>query len=113
MKLNDMVGRHYYIDNEESELKAIEKDLEEIYGCYIKAGYDCAWSHKENLESERVARNEIASFFDDCSCEILDWVINYELYQTLKDKNADVGGFDGEVYELHYLVGNGDYIVII
>lgn len=33
MKLNDMVGRHSYIDNEESELKAIEKDLEEIYGC--------------------------------------------------------------------------------
>ena len=31
---------------------------------------------------------------------------------TLEDYNMNDGGYDGEVYELLYLKGNGNYIVI-
>lgn len=68
---------------------------------------------KRTLKVNGMSEMKLLVFFDDCSCKILDWVINYELYQTLKDKNADTGGFDGEIHKLHYLIGNGDYIVII
>ena len=36
----------------------------------------------------------------------------YEKYATLEDYNMNDGGYDGEVYELLYLKGNGNYIVI-
>lgn len=41
-----------------------------------------------------------------------DFIINYEKYKTKKDYETNEGGYDGEVHELLYLKGNGDYIVI-
>ena len=95
-----LVGKHYYIltDNEE-ELRQIERDLEEKLGCFVKCGYDSCWSHKYQEEQREDA----------------DYIINYELYLTAEDKKTEGngnGGVDGEVHELFYLKGNGDYIVI-
>ena len=43
---------------------------------------------------------------------MLDYIINYEKYETKEDYDKHDGGYDGEVYELLYLKGNGNYIVI-
>ena len=94
-----LIGKHYDIDRKESELREIEKDLEKALGCFVRCAYDCAWSHKYKREKQ----------------EDTDYIINYELYETLEDKGTCAdgnGGFDGEVHEIFYLKGNGKYIVI-
>lgn len=95
-KLGKLIGRHYcIIDKEETELIELEKDLEEILGCYVRCGYDCIWSHKHKEEKRET-----------------DFIINYELYETAEDWKKANGGYDGEVHEIFYLKGNGNYIVI-
>ena len=44
--------------------------------------------------------------------DMCDYIINYEKYNTLDGYKQNNGGYDGEVYELLYLKGNGNYIVI-
>ena len=41
-----------------------------------------------------------------------DFIINYEKCKTKEEYDAQDGGYDGEIYELLYLKGNGNYIVI-
>ena len=97
--MESLIGRHYDIDRKESELREIETDLERVLDCFVRCAYDCTWSHKHKAEKR----------------EDLDYIINYELYETLEDKSTCAdgnGGFDGEVHELFYLKGNGKYIVI-
>ena len=97
--MESLIGRHYDIDRKESELRKIESDLEKALCCFIKCGYDWSWSHKHKEEK----------------LEDTDYIINYELYDTLEDKETEAdgnGGYDGEVHELFYLKGNGKYIVI-
>lgn len=97
--LEKLIGKRYNIDRKESELRELEKDLEKILGCFVKCAYDYAWSHKHKEEKQ----------------EDLDYIINYELYETLEDKKTEEdgnGGYDGEVHEIFYLKGNGKYIVI-
>ena len=48
----------------------------------------------------------------DDKLAMCDFIINYEKYETKEDYEAKAGGYDGEVYELRYLKGNGNYIVI-
>lgn len=94
-----LVGNRYFINEKEKELEMIEADLEKALGCFVRCAYDCVWSHKHKEEDR----------------ENIDYIINYELYKTPEDKATCAngnGGFDGEVHELFYLKGNGEYIVI-
>lgn len=99
----DLIGLRYYTDDQESELRKIEDALRYyLFGehIWVKCAYDQVWSHKYQSEEEHRES---------------DFVINYELYETEKDRDTErngLGGFDGEVHELFYLKGNGDYIVI-
>ena len=94
-----MVGKRYDTNRRKDELREIEADLEKALGCFVKCAYDYAWSHKHKEEKR----------------EDTDFIINYELYETEEDKATECdgnGGYDGEVHELFYLKGNGQYIVI-
>ena len=99
--LQKLIGKRYYTGhgkavNRERELRSIEMDLEDIFGCYVKCAYDPIWSHRHKEEKRR-----------------MDYIINYELYETKEDRDDKFkGGMDGEVHELYYLKGNGNYIVI-
>ena len=75
-----------------------------------RKSYDCVNSHKYKDKQEVDHRKQEAKetgFWDMC-----DFVINYEKYETKEDYETNDGGYDGEVYELLYLKGNGPYIVI-
>lgn len=98
-KLSKLIGERYDTDRRENELRKLETDLGKALGCFVKCSYDFAWSHKHKEEKR----------------EDTDFIINYELYETAEDKETEAdgnGGFDGEVHELFYLKGNGQYIVI-
>lgn len=95
--LNLLVGERFFTDGKkETELRELEDKLMEIYGCFVRCGYDGVYSHKYKEEKRENA----------------DYIINYELYETEEDMKENEGGFDGEVHELFYLKGNGKYIVI-
>lgn len=97
--IEKLIGERYETDRKESELRKLEEDLEKALGCFVKCAYDYTWSHKHKEEK----------------MEDTDYIINYELYETLEDKETEAdgnGGYDGEVHEIFYLKGNGKYIVI-
>lgn len=106
-----MIGNRYALKSDESELRKIEEDLAAyLHIPYVKCSYDRVNSHKYQDKEEVVFRKTEAKatgLWGTC-----DYVINYENYKTKEDYNLDDGGYDGEVYELLYLKGNGDYIVI-
>lgn len=109
MKLN-----RYFLHKDESELREIEKDLAK-YLCvpFVRCGYDAVNSHKYKDKDEIAYRKqEVKSIGDEDMTSILDYIINYEKYETKEDYDTHGGGYDGEVYELLYLKGNGNYIVI-
>lgn len=96
MTFYELIGKRYDIDRKETELRELEKDMEKITGYFVRCSYDCIWSHKYKKEKR----------------EGLDFIINYELYETEEERDECNGGFDGEVHEIFYLKGNGKYIVI-
>ena len=106
-----MIGNKYDLKRNEKELLEIEKDLAKYLSVpFVKCSYDCVNSHKYKDKQEVDHRKQEAKetgFWDMC-----DFVINYEKYETKEDYETNDGGYDGEVYELLYLKGNGPYIVI-
>ena len=115
-----MIGNKYELKRNEKELLEIEKDLAKYLSVpFVKCSYDCVNSHecKEILQTffkglrernkQRKQEAKETGFWDMC-----DFVINYEKYETKEDYETNDGGYDGEVYELLYLKGNGPYIVI-
>lgn len=109
MKLN-----RYFLHRNESELREIEKDLAEYLGVpFVRCSYDAINSHKyKNKDEIAYRKQEVKSIGDEDMTSILDYIINYEKYETKEDYDIHGGGYDGEVYELLYLKGNGNYIVI-
>lgn len=107
-----MVLRRYLLNENEAELREIEKDLAEYLDVpFVRCSYDCINSHKYQDEEEISYRRTQIEIADDTT--MLDYIINYEIYSTEEDYEDNCGGDDGEVYELHYLEGNGKYIVIV
>lgn len=106
-----MIGNRYELKRKEKELLEIEKDLAEYLKVpFVKCSYDSVNSHKYRDKHEVEQRRKEAKatgLWDMC-----DFIINYEKYETKEDYEAKAGGYDGEVYELRYLKGNGNYIVI-
>lgn len=106
-----MIGNRYELQKNESELYEIEKDLAKYLGVeFVKCSYDSVNSHKYKDKHEIEYRKKEAKetgLWDMC-----DFIINYEKYETEEDYKANDGGYDGEVHELLYLKGNGNYIVI-
>lgn len=106
-----MVGNRYELKKNEKELLEIEKDLAEHLGVpFVKCSYDSVNSHNYEDKHEVKSRKKFAKetgFWGMC-----DFIINYEKYETKEDYEENTGGYDGEVYELQYLKGNGNYIVI-
>lgn len=109
MKLN-----RYFLHRNESELREIEKDLAKYLGVpFVRCSYDAVNSHKYRDKDEITYRKEeVKSIGDESMTSILDYIINYEKYETKEAYDENSGGYDGEVYELLYLKGNGNYIVI-
>lgn len=109
--VDNIIGRRYQLARNENELLEIEKDLaEDLNVPYVKCSYDCINSHKHKDKHEIEYRKKEArttGLWDMC-----DFIINYEKYKIKEDYDASEGGYDGEVYELQYLKGNGSYIVI-
>ena len=106
-----MVGNRYTIRKDEGELLQIEKDLSAYLGVpYVKCSYDAVNSHNYKDKSKIAHRKRVAK--ESGLWNMCDFIINYEKYETKEDYEADDGGYDGEVYELLYLKGNGNYIVI-
>ena len=106
-----MVGNRYELQRKKLELREIEKDLAAyLHVPFIKCSYDGVHSHMFQEEREIEYRNKEAE--KTGLWEMCDYVINYEKYETRKDYEANNGGYDGNVYELFYLKGNGNYIVI-
>lgn len=106
-----MIGNRYELKKDEAELKEIENDLAKYLNVpFVKCSYDNVNSHKYKDKNEIGYRNKEAmetGLYDMC-----DYIINYEKYNTLDGYKQNNGGYDGEVYELLYLKGNGNYIVI-
>lgn len=66
------------------------------------------WNYRDKHEVEqRKKEARKTGLWDIC-----DFIINYEKHKTKKAYDANNGDYDGEVYELLYLKGNGNYIVI-
>lgn len=107
-----MLGNHYTLQEGENELLKIEKDLAAYLNVpFVKCEYDAVNSHKYQDKHE-VKYREICAKETEC-WDACDYIINYELYKTKDDYDKNGGGYDGEVHELLYLLGNGgSYIVI-
>ena len=106
-----MIGNRYELKRNEKELLEIEKDLAEYLQVpFVKCSYDSVNSHKHKDKHEIEYKKEIAK--ESGLWDICDFIINYEKYETKEDYEANDGGYDGEVYELLYLKGNGNYSVI-
>lgn len=106
--------KRYFLHRNESELREIEKDLANYLGVpFVRCSYDAVNSHKYQDKDEITYRkNEVEKIADEDMTSILDYIINYEKYETKEDYDKHEGGYDREVYELLYLKGNGNYIVI-
>lgn len=106
-----MVGNRYELKKGGEELREIERDLAKYLKVpFVRCSYDGVNSHKYKDADEIKHRKKEAKetgLWDMC-----DFIINYEKYNTLEDYSKNNGGYDGEVYELLYLKGNGNYIVI-
>lgn len=106
-----MIGNRYKLNKNESELLEIEKDLAKYLGVpFVRCAYDSVNSHKHKDKEEIRYRKEEAQ--KTGLWNICDFIINYEKYNTKENYEENNGGYDGEVYELLYLKGNGNYIVI-
>ena len=110
-----MNAKRYLLKENESELKEIEHDLALYLDVpFVKCSYDRINSHKYQCKEEVEYRKQlICNAYDTVS---LDYVINYETYSQREEYdtcNNDNGGDDGEVYELHYFIGNGNYILVL
>ena len=106
-----MIGNRYELKENEKELLEIEKDLAKYLGVpFVKCSYDAGNSHLYQDEHEVNYRRKEAGISKLWS--MCDYIINYEKYKTKEKYNENNGGYDGEVYELLYLMGNGNYIVI-
>lgn len=110
MKLN-----RYLLKRNEAELREIEKDLaRELEVPFVRCSYDSINSHKyQDKEEIKYRREEVYKEDDADFSAMLDYVINYEIYLDKESYDENMGGEDGEVHELHYLKGNGRYIVIL
>lgn len=107
----DIVGSRYELHRDESELKEIEKDLAQYLDVpYVRCSYDVVNSHKSKDTEEIEYRKKLTK--EDGFFERLDYIINYEKYEGYEDYTEHQGGYDGQVHELLYLKGNGNYIVI-
>ena len=106
-----MIGNRYQLHKNGSELKEIEKDLAEYLGIpFVHCECDAINSHKHKDKEEVTHRKTEAK--ETGFWEMCDYIINYEKYQTKEAYKFNEGGYDGEVHELLYLKGNGNYIVI-
>lgn len=106
-----MIGNRYELKRNEKELLEIEKDLVEYLQVpFVKCSYDSVNSHKYKDKHEIEYRKEIAK--ESGLWDICDFIINYEKCETKEDYETNDGGYDGNVYELRYLKGNGNYIII-
>jgi len=107
--------KRYLLQKDNKELKEIEKDLAEHLGVpFVRCDYDGAISHKYREKEEIKYRRKMIDDANDT--HMVDFIINYEIYSTKEGYdtcNYGCGGDDGEVHELHYLKGNGKYIVIV
>lgn len=105
-----MIGNRYELKHGK-ELREIEKDLAKYLGVpFVRCSYDAVNSHKYHDKDEIEYRNKYAketSLWNTC-----DFIINYEKYKTNEEYIRNLGGYDGQVYELLYLKGNGNYIII-
>lgn len=107
-----MIGTRYEIMRNEKELEWIERDLALYLKVpYVRCSYDDINSHKYKDKEEIKYRKQCVKN-EEADDDILDYVINYELYETKEDYDEHSGGYDGEVYELHYLKTNGNSIYI-
>ena len=106
--------KRYFLHRNESELREIEKDLADYLSVpFVRCSYDAVNSHKYKDKNEIAYRKEEVKLTEDeHMTSMLDYIINYEKYETKEDYDEHSGGYDGEVYELLYLKGNGNYIVI-
>lgn len=113
-RMINMELNRYLLKADESELKEIERDLAEHLNVpYVRCSYDSINSHKHQLESEMNYRREFVAMGNEDYTILLDFIINYEIYDTFEEYCENNGGVDGEVYEMRYLKGNGNYIVIL
>lgn len=99
--IKSMIGRYYQLEDDEAEIKEIEKDLAAYINVpFVKCSYDSIYSHKHIQKEEAKYRKRMGEengFWFMC-----DYIINYEKYKTKEDYEANNGGYDGEVYEHHY-----------
>lgn len=106
-----MIGNRYELKQNEKELLEIEKDLTEYLKVpFVKCSYDNVNSHKYKDKHEIKYRKKEAK--ETGLWDICDFIINYEKYETKEDYDTNNGSYNGEIYELLYLKGNGNYIVI-
>ena len=110
----DMISNRYFLHRNESELREIENDLAECLGVpFVRCSYDAVISHKYKDKCEIAYRKKNINTWNDIAATVmLDYVINYEKYKTKEAYDENEGGYDGQVHELHYLKGNGKYIII-
>ena len=106
-EIHTMIGNRYKLHEDESELLAIEKDLAKYLNVpYVKCTYDIVHSHKYFDVEELISRIETANE-TDC-WDLCDYVINFAIYYSKKSYESG----KGNIYELLYLTGNADYIVV-
>lgn len=109
-----MITNRYFLHRDESELREIEKDLAKYLDVpFVRCSYDGVNSHKHK-DKEEIAwrRGEVRETKHEQMTYLLDYVINYEKYKTKEDYDENNGSYDGDVCEVLYLKGNGNYIVI-
>ena len=106
-----MIGNRQELKKNEDELVKIEKDLAKYLNVpFVRCSYDMVNSHKYKDANEVKYRKKEAKktgLWNMC-----DFIINYEKCKTKEEYDAQDGGYNGEIYELLYLKGNGNYIVI-
>ena len=86
-----MLGNHYTLQEDEHELKEVERDLAAYLNVpFVKCEYDAVNSHKYQDKHE-VKYREICAKETEC-WDACDYIINYELYKTKEDYNENGGG---------------------
>lgn len=110
IQMNDLLLLRLRPHKDESELRLLEKRLSEKLNKLVVCSYDSVMSHKhfDKEEFEYRVKESKSNLFSN----LADYIINYEVYDTIEDALKCNGGVGGKVHEVTYLIDNAGYIVI-